>query len=206
MSHNLPNLLMEEYKIVQSKIDKIGEFQLKVRSWSITLETALIAVLIRYFSMQLLYSSLILIFTIIIIFQYLEQEQKEIESALANRAFILEKALDRLSIVRDESARKRIILDASALKELQGFPRIAVTVRNYSRNRFKNSVKNMFTFKTHVFYYCQYFLLLAVFVVSLIYAKFDSQGHRAVPDYKNYFIYMTQSRLHPNISDMPIDK
>lgn len=171
MNEKIVDLLLEEYKIVQLKIDKIGEFQLKVRSWSITLETALLAVLLRYSSMQLLLLSLLLIFLIIVIFQYMEQEQKEIEVALAKRAFALEKAIDRLALVRSESAIKRQILNAASLRELQGAPRIAVTVRNYSRNRARRAFKNMFNFKTHIFYYCQYALLLIILCLYLIYPK-----------------------------------
>ncbi len=170
MNEKLSDLLFEEYKIVQSKIDKIGEFQLKVRSWSITFETALLAVLLRYFNTNMLYFAMPLIFVIIIIFQYMEQEQKEIETALAKRAFALEKAIDRFTLTRNEREEKRRILDASALRELQGFPRIAVTVRNYSRNRFRYALRHMFGFKTHVFYYCQYALLLIVLLSCLIYA------------------------------------
>jgi hypothetical protein len=36
------NWIWEEYKIIQSKIDKIGEFQFKVKSWSITLMGAVL--------------------------------------------------------------------------------------------------------------------------------------------------------------------
>ncbi|PXF58647.1 MAG: hypothetical protein C4B58_05745 [Deltaproteobacteria bacterium] len=38
----LINGLFEEYRIVQNKIDKIADFELKVRGWCITLESAFI--------------------------------------------------------------------------------------------------------------------------------------------------------------------
>jgi hypothetical protein len=173
MNEKLVDLLMEEYKIVQTKIDKIGEFQLRVRGWSITLETAFLAVLVRYFSLLTVCLFIPLILAIIIIFQFMEQEQREIVSALAKRAFDLEKAIDRLTIMRYETERKRYILTSSIINNLKGFPRVAITLRNYSRNRTKNAIKNMFVFKTHIFHYCQYLLLLVSFAISIFWLLYE---------------------------------
>ena len=169
MDDELQNILFEEYKIIQSKIDKIGEFQFKVRGWAITLETAL---LLSLFSSKLphpiTYWLFPLMFIVLLVFQFLEQEQRETRRGLAARAFLLERAIDRLSFPRDENETKKRILDRNALRDLKGAPRIAVTARSYSRNRTINSLKNMFKFRIHIFYYSQYLvIILTLFFFSL---------------------------------------
>jgi hypothetical protein len=168
MDEKIFNALIEEYKIIQSKIDKIGEFQLKVRSWSITLEIALLgAIFTEKISPDLYYWALLLISLIVLIFHFHEQEQKEIQSYLSERVFPLEKAIDRLIFNRDESEEKKQRLDLAAWKGLKGAPRIGVTLRNYSGNRTVNALRNMFKVKTHVFYYSQYTLIIILLLLSL---------------------------------------
>ncbi len=165
MNDELRNILFEEYKIIQSKIDKIGEFQFKVKGWAITLETALILSLISgKLPHPVSYWLFPLMLVVLLVFQFLEQEQRETHKGLAARAFLLERAIDRLSFARDESEKKKRILDRSAMRDLKGVPRIAVTARSYSRNRTINSLKNMFKFRVHVFYYSQYLVIILAFL------------------------------------------
>jgi len=168
MKDEIVSALLEEYKIIQSKIDKIGEFQLKVRSWSITLEIALLgAIFTEKVPPELFYWAILFIVLIVFIFHFHEQEQREIQSYLSERVFPLKIAIDRLVFDRDESEKKKNMLDLAAWKGLKGGPRIGVTLRNKSRNRTVNALKNMFKPKSHIFYYSQYTLILILVLLSL---------------------------------------
>ena len=175
--HKLTNTLLEEYRIIQNKIDKIGEFEFKVRGWTITLESALIISLMTgRIPLGLSWYLFLLMVIIVLIFQFLEEKQREIKRALVSRVFIIEKAIDRIVINRSESSKKKNALDRNVFDKLKGSPRIAVTLRNYGRRRSVNAFKRMFTFKTHVFYYAQYLVILTLLVSFLAYHIADKQN------------------------------
>lgn len=160
--------LFEEYRIVQNKIDKIADFELKVRGWCITLESALIIGLIagRIF-ISSPYHIIILMLFIILVFQFLEQEQLETKKILSKRAVIVEQAIDRLIVNRDESGLRKESINKNIFKLLRGSPRMAINLKNFGRNRTINSFKNMFTWKNHIFYYAQYLVIATMIVLSL---------------------------------------
>jgi len=175
--HKLTNTLLEEYRIIQNKIDKIGEFEFKVRGWAITLESALIISLMTgKIPLGLSWYLFLLMAIIVLIFQFLEEKQREIKRALVSRVFIIEKAIDRIVVNRSESRKKKNAIDRNVFDKLKGSPRIAVTLRNYGRRRSANAFKRMFTFKTHVFYYAQYFVILTLLVSFLAYHITDKQN------------------------------
>ncbi len=161
--------LFEEYRIVQNKIDKIADFELKVRGWCITLESAIvISLLSGKIEMASPFYIIILILFVILVFQFLEQEQLETKKILSKRALIVEQYIDRLIVDRDESDLKRKTINSNVFKLLKGAPRTAISLRNSGRNRTIKSFKNMFIWKNHVFYYAQYLvvitMLLSVFL------------------------------------------
>lgn len=157
--------LSKEYELIQGKIDKIADFELKVRGWCITLETAII---IGIISQKIKIEHDIIAFTtltiIIFVFQYLEQEQLETKKILSERALIIERTLDRIIITRNESITKKYYIDKDVFSNLKGVPRISINLRNASRERFKKSISNMFNFKTHVFYYVQYTMITIIII------------------------------------------
>lgn len=162
--------LYEEYNLLQNKIDKIADFELKVRGWCITLESALIAGLIseKLSNGSIYYVTCFLIF-IILVFQFLEQEQLETKKILSSRALDVEKAINRLIIDKpEESEKKRRAINEGVIKQLKGTPGTSIALRNNSRNRTKLAFQNMFTFKNHIFYYAQYMLIFAVIVIASI--------------------------------------
>ncbi|HLH56240.1 MAG TPA: hypothetical protein VKY92_21815 [Verrucomicrobiae bacterium] len=82
------DLLREEYKIIHTKIEKLGEDMFKVRSWCITLFTGVIAgaKLIGEFSPWVL----ILLFPVVFAFQLVEYRQRQISRRSSRRAYDIE--------------------------------------------------------------------------------------------------------------------
>lgn len=158
MNNDYFTTFLEEYKVIQSKIDKIGEFKFRIKGWSITLVIGLIAsVYANKVSADILLVALFLPFP----FQCLEIEQDQYTIALGNRAMLLEKIMDRLTFVRDESINKKNAIDIKALAAVQGSPRTAVTLRNTSRQPFSNFLHTKLPLKSHLFYYFQYLFIIA---------------------------------------------
>jgi len=175
---NLINGLFEEYRIVQNKIDKIADFELKVRGWCITLESAII---ISLMSGKIVFLSsfhvIALMIFVILVFQFLEQEQLETKKILSKRALIIEQAIDRLLVVRDENDLKKKSINKNVFKLLKGSPRTAIDLKNFGRNRTLRSLKSMFSWKNHIFYYAQYCAIIALTILSLIgYWNVDSKN------------------------------
>jgi hypothetical protein len=170
--NNLITGLFEEYRIVQNKIDKIADFEFKVRGWCITLESALIFGLIsdKIPNISLFYLIGLMIF-IVLVFQFLEQEQLETRKILSKRALIVEQALDRLLVSRSETILKKEKINQGVFESLRGCPRLGVNLENSTRNRTFNSFKNMFKWKNHVFYYAQYIIILMLIGIA-IFGKF----------------------------------
>ncbi|MFC1818432.1 hypothetical protein ACFL0B_04970 [Thermodesulfobacteriota bacterium] len=133
---DLINGLYEEYRILQNKIDKIADFGLKVRGWCITLQSALIVAVVsgKFFADNSLLI-VILMFLIVALFQFLEQEQIETRKILSQRARKVEYAIDRLVVDRHESSKKKEATISDALKSLKGTPRTAIDLSNYGRKR-----------------------------------------------------------------------
>ncbi|PLX47883.1 MAG: hypothetical protein C0613_13225 [Desulfobulbaceae bacterium] len=175
---NLINGLFEEYRIVQNKIDKIADFELKVRGWCITLESAII---ISLMSGKIVFLSsfhvIALMIFVILVLQFLEQEQLETKKILSKRALIIEQAIDRLLVVRDENDLKKKSINKNVFKLLKGSPRTAIDLKNFGRNRTLRSLKSMFSWKNHIFYYAQYCAIIALTILSLIgYWNVDSKN------------------------------
>jgi hypothetical protein len=185
--------LFEEYRIVQNKIDKIADFELKVRGWCITLESA---ITISLMSGKIVFISpfhvISLMLFIILVFQFLEQEQLETKKVLSKRALIVEHAIDRLLVAREESDLKKKSINKYVFELLKGSPRTAIDMKNFGRNRTLKSFKNMFTWKNHVFYYAQYFVIIAMIFLSLI-GYWNVDGKKFTTDTKTMNITIQKS-------------
>src|ERR1700682_996379 len=82
-----PDRLWDEYRLVQEKIDKIGEFQFKVKGWSATLLGAVLyggAVTSRIF--PALFSALV----VAVVFHISEKRQRLLSKRLGRRAMAIE--------------------------------------------------------------------------------------------------------------------
>jgi len=87
------SLLLEEYKIIQAKIDKLGEDMFKVRSWCITLFTGVLAGanLAGGLSRKLLWPLAV----IVLAFQFVENRQRQVSRRSAKRGQQIESILRR---------------------------------------------------------------------------------------------------------------
>ena len=87
-------LLKEEYKLIQGKIDKLGEDKFKVRTWCFTIFTAVVAAA-KLLGVTPTISNaigfLILFLPLIAAFQLVELRQKQIQQRLGERALDIEK-------------------------------------------------------------------------------------------------------------------
>lgn len=161
--------LYEEYRIIQNKIDKIADFEFKVRGWCIAFDSAIaISILSGKIDIQHRFLVIVLMLFITLVFQFLEQEQLETKKVLAKRALLVERALDRIIIDHDEKDIRKKAINNDVFKKLKGTPRTAITLRNEIRNRTKLSFKNMFNFKTHIFYYSQYLIIFIILVFTIV--------------------------------------
>lgn len=92
------DLLLEEYKLLQGKIDKIGEFKFKVRGWSFTLVTALVVGTAKSDLTWLHIVALsVAMFLLLVAFNVMEQYQNELGRAFGKRATDIQQAIFRLT-------------------------------------------------------------------------------------------------------------
>src|SRR5439155_17960152 len=93
--------LVEEYKIIQVKIDKLGEDRFKVRSWSVTLVSGLVVGA----KLTTLNLPPILLFAgvAVVLFHLVEHQQRQTSRRLGWRAREIERALEK----RDSSALRK---------------------------------------------------------------------------------------------------
>src|ERR1041384_5656276 len=85
--------LVEEYKILQSKIDKIGEDRFKVRTWSVTVTMGLL--LGAKISATFSPATLIFALLTVSIFHLVEHKQRGLGRKLGDRALKLEALIRR---------------------------------------------------------------------------------------------------------------
>jgi hypothetical protein len=83
---------MDEYKILQDKIDKIGGFRFTVKGWSVTLTTAALA---TAGAARIPYYLLPALILFVVVFFLLEHEQWELSRRFGRRASEIEEALRR---------------------------------------------------------------------------------------------------------------
>jgi hypothetical protein len=131
---------LEEYKIVQVKIDEVLKSQFQVRSWSVTLLTAAVFGVVGTGR-----SPLWLVFSlpVVLIFQLLDLRQKWFRKTLAARAADLESAINLLGLPTqgfDPVQKKRWLRLREVVPNLRGVPGAARVLaqqnigREYSRS------------------------------------------------------------------------
>lgn len=81
---------LEEYKILQGKIDKIGEFHFKIKEWSITIVLAFVLGT-RAFQAPAPY--LLILLPVILVLWLLEKQQTVLQRRFGARALLLEQLI-----------------------------------------------------------------------------------------------------------------
>lgn len=86
------NLLLEEYKLLQAKIDKASDYRFTVRGWSATIILGLLLG-----SSAASAPSYILLFAVpvVVLFWLMEEQQNDIQNTLQKRALGLERVLQK---------------------------------------------------------------------------------------------------------------
>ena len=96
---------VEEYKLIQGKFDKIGEFRFKIKEWSVTLVLAFLLGT-RVFQAPAPY--LLMLYPVLLLFWLMERRQLSIQNALGKRVNKLEYVIKKCR--RDEIRRQPVVL------------------------------------------------------------------------------------------------
>lgn len=135
-------LLWEEFKLTQDKIDRIGDFHFRVRTWAITLSTALVVAAIAN---KVPWYAYLATLSLIFAFNLIDRAQTNWQGALLGRARHLEKQL------RDRG--------------LEG-PRIAQFLDNCRRGLMEEWRGRLVVGNGRVFYIVMYILVLTASLVA----------------------------------------
>ncbi len=135
-------LLWEEFKLAQDKIDRIGDFHFRVRTWAITLSTALVVAAIANKVPGYAYLAML---PLIVAFNLIDRAQTKWQGALLGRARHLEKQLRARGL---EGPRIAQFLDDSRRDLMEGW---------FGRRVVENG---------RVFYLVMYILVLTASVVA----------------------------------------
>lgn len=153
----------DEYNLIQSKIDGIGEFKFKVRGWLITILSAILATLITD---KIPHPFYYFIFIIPLIFHLLEREQAEIQSVLSERARDLEKVITIFRFPKEMSQKKLNVLQRTLLNDIESSPRVAILLHNGARRNIFQLIRGMLNFNTNKLYHILYVLIFVILVVK----------------------------------------
>ncbi len=154
---------LEEYKLVQTKIDEVLKSQFQVRSWSVTLLTAVVFGILGTGR-----SPLWLIFALPIVgmFQLLDWRQKWFRKTLAGRAINLESGINLLGLPTkefDAHQKKRWARLRVTVPELRGVPG-AARVLAEENTRLAWVRQNA----ESVFYWTQYALIFSILILYAV--------------------------------------
>ena len=134
----------EEYKILQDKLDKIGEFRFKMKGWTITLFSGFV---LGSFVSPLPKISFLFAFVIVALFHYFERYQSIWHKVYSNRIFDLENHLRKSTI---------------------GFPKIALCTRKEYARKKKQKVGRYLLRANDIFYIILYIVIVIIFVFNFI--------------------------------------
>ena len=157
--------LWEEYKLIQAKIDKIGEFQFKVKSWSATL---LGAVLFGGAATSRFPLALFCALFLAPMFHLSERRQRQLSQRLGRRASALERAFSELPPISDIQLWARI---QRRIPSLHSVPGIASTIVGNKEEKWtwqwadRKKIGQWFVnHSDDVFYMAQYVLVIALLI------------------------------------------
>lgn len=162
----LINNLQKEYGIIQNKIDKIADFEFKIKGWCITLTTA---ILLAIFSEKVVlpYNLCAFAFALFLtfLFHYIEQQQSNNKRALSSRALKVEKALNRLIFNAEKDGHGKRRRDRQALIELKSTPRLGVEMRIGSQQKDLLELKDFKPNRNNILYYFQYLTIISLLLI-----------------------------------------
>jgi hypothetical protein len=148
---------LEEYKLIQAKIDKVLDSQFQVRSWSISLLTGFV---VGVFATQRSPLTLIFALPTIAMFHLLDLRQKWFRKTLTDRAFDLENGINLLGLTTEsyntEKLRRwaRLRRSVPSLGPVPGAAGFLMR-RKSGRGRFRRHAED-------IFYGTQYALVVAI--------------------------------------------
>jgi hypothetical protein len=142
--------MLEEWKIVQTKIDKIGEFRFHIKNWAVTVAVAfMVGAYVTNTPPYLILAALLPTWAFFLV----EKRQEKILSVLMTRAERLERAMQRLA------ASLRTEAESESLAELMGaagsVPGLAGALRKFARSR---------TFDRVIFKEINFYIVVSLFV------------------------------------------
>lgn len=154
-----PARLWEEYKLIQEKIDKIGEFQFRIKSWSATL---LGAALFGGVQTSQLPVALSCATVVVIVFHLAERRQRALSKIFGIRAFVIERAFEEFPPIADAARWARV---QKAVPSMRSAPGIALRISQEAkrwRNVKKFSGEWFVIHSDDLFYWAQYALVALV--------------------------------------------
>ena len=165
--------LWEEYKLIQAKIDKIGEFQFKVKSWSATL---LGAVLFGGAATSRFPVALFCALILTIMFHLSERRQRQLSQRLGRRASALERAFSELPPIPDIRLWERI---QRRIPSLYSVPGIASSIVGDKDEKWNSkwlwgdwkSITRWLVARSDDVFYCAQYLLVFLLLAALAIAK-----------------------------------
>jgi hypothetical protein len=152
VTETLEGAIAKEIELVQGKIDSIGEFQFKIRAWSITATSGVVIIgLSHKVTPEALFINILAALT----FWSLEVQQRAVRMNLSERAVALENSLAKFF----NGVLSRSIARKAALKNLLSVPGIARTCQK--RRRLTETLR----FREDLLYYLQILLCMILYVV-----------------------------------------
>jgi hypothetical protein len=112
--------MWEEYKLVQAKIDKIGDFQFKVKSWSAALLGAVLSGAVAAPRFPIAMMAMVGAAFLVLIFHLSERRQRQLSRLLGRRASDLERAFSELPPISDKLIWERIQRRIPSLRSIPG--------------------------------------------------------------------------------------
>lgn len=133
---------LDEYKILQDKIDKIGDFRFRIKSWTITLFTGFI---LGILATPLPKIAFLFAFVIVMLFHYFEGYQ---------------------SIWHKAYSKRIIELENQFRKSTTGFPKIALHILKERYQKKRKFTGRLLLRANNIFYVILYIVIILFFVVN----------------------------------------
>jgi hypothetical protein len=171
-----PSPLWDEYKLIQGKIDKIGDFQFKFKGWSATLLGAL---LYGGFKTSNVLAAVFGGVVVAAMFHISETRQRWLGRRLGQRAIAIEETLRTFPPTTDAKAWRLVQQRNPAMRFA---PAIARTMADRSpqrwcrANRLTLLIGRLVMHSNDVFYFAQYFLLVCLLLGHLISSRIKRLG------------------------------
>jgi hypothetical protein len=143
--------MLEEWKVVQTKIDKIGEFRFHVKNWAVTVAVAfIVGAYVTNAPPYLIFAALVPTWAFFLV----ENRQEKILYVLMTRAERLERAMERLA------TSLRTVAEWQSLTVLLGavgsVPGVAGALRTFARSR---------KFHRWIFNEINFYIAVSIFIV-----------------------------------------